>query len=84
MLKLKVCWSYCATSAVQPPGGTFLATKVGYFGVKSTNVHRRGLQTPAKVGLLAATLSLLKVRRFFATKNSLPPGLCSVGGTKVG
>jgi hypothetical protein len=68
-------------NAQKHPG--VVATKVGYFGVKSTNVHRvqcadaRWAQNLAKVGHLPSRLRLgvnsAKVRRFWATKTSTPP-----------
>ena len=67
--------------------GGELATKVGYFGVKSTNVLREQMGTkPAKLGRLQSLgVNSAKVRRFCATKTSPPPpqGLRSVGGPKL-
>ena len=53
-----------------------LATKVGYFGVKSTNVQRVQMGTkPAKLGRLQLLgVNSAKVRRLSATMNEyLPP-----------
>ena len=63
-----------------PPAGVLasVATKVGYFGVKSANVSQGQMGTKhAKVGRLAQLSA--QVRRFCATKT--PPTLC--GRTKV-
>ena len=66
-----------------------LATTVGYFGVKSTNVFyqvQMGTK-PAKVGHLQSLgVNSAKVRRFCATKTPLPPPWSSLdprGRTKV-
>jgi len=62
-----------------------VATKVWYFGVKSTNVYQVQMGTkPAKVGRLQslAVVNSAKVRRFCATKTP-PPCLRSVGGPKL-
>ena len=69
--------------------GGVLATKVRYFGVKSTKVCRDTFVNltfqikPAKVGHLQSLgVNSAKVRRFCATKTP-PPGLRSVGGPKL-
>jgi hypothetical protein len=69
--------------------GGGVATKVGYFGVKSTKVQRLQMGTkPAKVGHLQSLgVNSAKVSRFCTTKTHLPPpppGLRSAERTKVG
>ena len=64
--------------------GGVLATKAGYFGVKSTKVCRDTFQIkPAEVGHLQSLgVNSAKVRRFCATKTS-PPRSSLRGRTKV-
>ena len=78
------------TNGFEAEGGAHpgvVATKVGYFGVKSTKVYRVQMGTkPAKFGHLQSLgVNSAKVRRFCATKTSPfpPPGLRSVGGPKL-
>jgi hypothetical protein len=66
------------TNGFEAEGGAHpgvVATKVGYFGVKSTKVYRVQMGTkPAKVGRLQSfDVNSAKVRRFCATKTSTPP-----------
>ena len=63
-----------------------LATKVGYFGVKSTKVHRVQMGTkPAKVGHLQSlgVSTLLKSTSVLRNEDLPPPGVRSVGGPKL-
>jgi len=67
----------CVDVLVRPAAAAHpgvLATKVGYFGVKSTNVLRAQMGTkPAKVGHLQSRgVNSAKVRRFCATKTPPP------------